>query len=200
MEELREKANSYTEENVINVLKEAFAKVYADGYRDGYKDREEEIPVDLRDNKTEYVDLGLKSGTLWSADYEREEKEKYLYIHYDKAQYMSIPTRDQWDELFETCSWEYKFYTDFKLYLACCTGPNGNVIRFRMMGKIDAYDTVKKDEGFFWLKEDLEGNYKSSIRIYNNGYSCSPKQKIGRAVINSEFSGHKLPIRLVKTK
>ena len=48
MEELNVKANKYAEENVINVLKEAFAMVYADGYRDGYKDCKEEIPVDKR--------------------------------------------------------------------------------------------------------------------------------------------------------
>ena len=51
-------------------MDKAIAQAYADGYRNGYKDREEEIPVDLRDNKTEYVDLGLPSGTLWSTDYE----------------------------------------------------------------------------------------------------------------------------------
>ena len=73
MIELNEKAGSYAEANVINVLKEAFAKVYADGYRDGYKDREEEIPVNMRPNQTKYVDLGLPSGTLWSDDYERTE-------------------------------------------------------------------------------------------------------------------------------
>ena len=76
MIELKEKAGIYAEENVINVLKEAFAKVYADGYRDGYKDREDEIPVDIRGNKTEYVDLGLPSGTLWSTDYERDGEKK----------------------------------------------------------------------------------------------------------------------------
>lgn len=37
MIELNEKAGIYAEEKVINILKEAFAKVYADGYRDGYK-------------------------------------------------------------------------------------------------------------------------------------------------------------------
>ena len=56
MIELNEKADIYAEENVITVLKEAFAKVYADGYRDGYKDRENEIPMNLRDGDTNYVD------------------------------------------------------------------------------------------------------------------------------------------------
>ena len=59
MIELNKKAVIYAEENIINVLKEAFAKVYADGYRDGYKDCQEEIPVNLRESKTTYVDSSL---------------------------------------------------------------------------------------------------------------------------------------------
>ena len=72
MIELKEKAGIYAEENVINVLKEAFAKVYADGYRDGYRDCKENVSVNLHFCNTEYVDLGLPSGTLWSTDYEKE--------------------------------------------------------------------------------------------------------------------------------
>ena len=52
MVELKEKANSYAEENVNTVLKEVFAKVYADGYRDGYKDCKDEIQVNLCDGRT----------------------------------------------------------------------------------------------------------------------------------------------------
>ena len=77
MIELNEKADIYAEENVINVLKEAFAKVYADGYRDGYKDCLDHVSVNLRISNTEYVDLGLPSGTLWSADYERKRMRMY---------------------------------------------------------------------------------------------------------------------------
>ena len=57
MEELKVLANSYAEENVINVLKESLAKVYADGYRDGYKARKEEFPIDFCENETEFVDV-----------------------------------------------------------------------------------------------------------------------------------------------
>ena len=53
--ELKEKASNYAEENVINILKDAFARVYADGYRDGYKDCKMKVPFDLHDNKTELV-------------------------------------------------------------------------------------------------------------------------------------------------
>ena len=91
MEELNVLANSYAEENVINVLKESFAKVYADGYRDGYKAREEEFPVDLCENETEFIDLGLPSGTLWASDYERDGDD-VAYLPYGKAVSLNIPT------------------------------------------------------------------------------------------------------------
>ena len=61
MIELNEKADIYAEENVITVLKEAFAKVYADGYRDGYKDCLDHVSVNLRISNTEYVDLLIKN-------------------------------------------------------------------------------------------------------------------------------------------
>ena len=72
MNELSLKAENYAAEKMNELMAKAIAQAYADGYRDGYCERQQEIPVDLRDNKTEYVDLGLSSGTLWSADYERE--------------------------------------------------------------------------------------------------------------------------------
>ena len=105
MTELNEKASIYAEENVINVLKEAFAKVYADGYRDGYKDCQNEIPVELRSNQTEFVDLGLPSGTLWSGEYEKE-KDSLRYAPFDKAKTMMIPTKEQCEELLSCCKWE----------------------------------------------------------------------------------------------
>ena len=62
MVELKDKANNYAEENVISVLKEAFAKVYADGYRDGYKDCKKEVPLDLHDSKPEFIDFDSPHG------------------------------------------------------------------------------------------------------------------------------------------
>ena len=66
MIELKEKASNYAEENVINILKDAFARVYADGYRDGYKDCKMKVPFDLHDNKTELVnhDMPIKTKKL----------------------------------------------------------------------------------------------------------------------------------------
>lgn len=185
MVELKEKANSYAEENVINVLKEAFAKVYADGYRDGYKDCKNEIPVDLRSNKTEFIDLGLPSGTLWSSSYEKIGEER-LYIPYDKAKEMSIPTEEQWRELRNECKWAID---SDKLY---CIGPNGNSINFERTG----YLSIKKnkeiaDWSFFWIKneDENENECRSAKMSWLTDHNIN---------VNSIFRGYSLPIRLVK--
>ena len=185
MIELKEKAGIYAEENVINVLKEAFAKVYADGYRDGYEDCKDEISVDLRSNKTVFIDLGLPSGTLWSSSYERIGEER-LYLPYDKAKEMNIPTENQWRELRKEC----KFYIDSdKLY---CIGPNGKSINFEKTG----YISIKKNKeitawSFFWIKNEEE--------IGNECYSAKMSWHTGHDEKSySIFRGYSLPIRLVR--
>ena len=57
MKEVGQIAAEYAVAQTNEVMSLAIAKAYADGYRDGYRDREEEIPVNLRNNETEYVDL-----------------------------------------------------------------------------------------------------------------------------------------------
>ena len=185
MIELNEKASNYAEENVINVLKEAFAKVYADGYREGYRECQEEIPVDLRDNQTRYVDLGLSSGTLWSSSYERIGAER-LYLPYDKAKEMSIPTEDQWKELRRECRWSVD---SDKLY---CIGPNGNSIHFEKTGYISINKNKEIiDWSFFWIKNEEEnGNECLSAKM--SWHIASDERS------HSIFRGYSLPIRLVR--
>jgi len=185
MIELNEKAGIYAEENVINVLKEAFAKVYADGYREGYRECQEEIPVDLRDNQTRYVDLGLSSGTLWSSSYERIGAER-LYLPYDKAKEMSIPTEDQWKELRRECRWSVD---SDKLY---CIGPNGNSIHFEKTGYISINKNKEiVDWSFFWIKNEEEnGNECLSAKM--SWHIASDERS------HSIFRGYSLPIRLVR--
>ncbi|MBR4363519.1 MAG: hypothetical protein IKP33_01115 [Prevotella sp.] len=198
MEELKEKANSYAEENVNNVLKEAFAKVYADGYRDGYKDHEEEFAIDLQDGETEFVDLGLPSGTMWSADY-RQDDYVTAYLTYEKSSLLNIPTKEEWEELMTTCEWEYEINSAFNLCKARCVGPNGNILCFERTGKMD-FDTVSDDwEVYFWLRdEENEGNEKTAINIYNAGRIN--KSRNVRVEVETFFPGFKLPVRLVKSK
>lgn len=198
MENLSEKASRYAEENVIEVLKEAFAKVYADGYHDGYKDHEEEILVDFRE-KTEYVDLGLPSGTLWANNYEKANGE-ILYLPYDKALGYIIPSNEQWNELLDNCRWVGDFSSSrLSFYGITCIGPNGNSIRFRSAGFVKNEQVTGKPSygggsAYFWLCDKTAGNEKKAIMI-SGGNRREPDKEIV-----DMFSGYKLPIRLVKTK
>lgn len=184
MEQLKEKANKYVEEKAIEVLKEAYARVYADGYRDGYKDREAETPFDLLDNNTEYVDLGLESGTLWSTDYEKEGGIT-TYVAYEKAQEYEIPTSEQCKELFENCEFIHK---DRLFY---CIGPNGKFITFSHLGykEIGNEPATYTVASLFWIIDNENNN---AVRLLE-----------GRTVkkeIYNVFSGFKIPIRLVHRK
>lgn len=197
MEELKVLANSYAEENVINVLKEAFAKVYADGYRDGYMDCQNEIPVDLRNTTTEYVDLGLPSGTLWSADY-LKGNDKRKYLPFSQTESLCIPTEEQWNELVTTCKWEFDIDKAYDLCEARCVGPNGNSLRFESTGKQNINSHSETWEVFFWIKDTKEGFEKNAVHIYNGGKEL--RSKSARTEIDTFFSGYKLPIRLVRKK
>lgn len=201
MEELKVLANSYAEENVINVLKESFAKVYADGYRDGYKACEEEIPMNLRSDQTEFVDLGLPSGTLWAKDYEKSEG-KTMYLPFCKANEMGIPTEELWNELLEHCKWQGNYSsTGSTFYGVSCIGPNGNVIKFRSKGFMKDNKVIDDDEYgggqiYFWLQDDeLNSEHNKTIVTIERGSKRNPEKMISKI-----FSGYKLPIRLVKTK
>ena len=106
MKELKELSANYATEKTNEMMSQIVAQAFTDGYRMGYKDREDEIPVDLRDGNTEYVDLGLPSGTLWAADYEKIDG-KALFLTYEKAAELSLPSEAQCQELISVCRWTY---------------------------------------------------------------------------------------------
>ena len=189
MIELKEKAGIYAEENVINVLKEAFAKVYADGYRDGYRDSKENVSVNLHFCNIEYVDLGLPSGTLWSTDYEKDEGE-LMYVPYELTADKSIPTKEQWKELKKCAKWEFIGEED-KLAAVKCTGPNGNTLLFRITGLMDFAKITRSGRVFFWVRSAIEKNCAVHMWTYNNElHEDTDKQN----------SNLKLPLRLVQAK
>ncbi len=201
MIELNEKAGIYAEEKVINILKEAFAKVYADGYRDGYKDREEEIPVDLKSNQTEFVDLGLPSGTMWSSDYEKSDNE-VLFLPYIKAQGMDIPTEEQWNELLENCRWQGDYSsTGITFGGITCIGPNGNSVKFRSKGYMKDNNRIGNvnyggGKVYFWIHDDEDNSeHEKKVLTVDGGSKRSPNKEITKL-----FSGYKCPVRLVKVK
>ncbi len=189
MIELNEKASIYAEKNVINILKEAFAKVYADGYRDGYRDCKENVSVNLHFCNTEFVDLGLPSGTLWSSDYEKDEGE-LIYVPYELTADKSIPTKEQWKELKKCAKWEFIGEED-KLTAVKCTGPNGNTLLFSITGLVDFAKITRSGRVFFWVRSETEKNCAVHMWIYNNELHEDS---------DMQSSNLKLPIRLVRKK
>ena len=196
MKEVTEIAAKYAAEKTNEMMVNAIAKAYADGYRDGYNDKAEEIPVDLRENMTEYVDLGLPSGTLWAKDYEKEEGDIIMYLPYGKASRLNIPTEEQWNELRNLCRWEFEINSLIieNLHKAKCVGPNGNILEFKITGKKNIDKKSDGCEVFFWLLNNKEDNDKYAIRM------CKYHNQIGQTNKEKCFEGYKLPIRLVLTR
>lgn len=183
---ISEQANKYAEGKANEAITKAIADAYMEGYKAGYKDREEEIPMEHRDNKTEYVDLGLPSGTLWATDYE-ELDGKRLYLPYCEAEKMKLPTKEQWEELLSNCIWRYKPESSSCFGGTMCAGPNGKELWFVNTGRKQFESESISGDTYFWLEDNNNSNYKSVANLYHNGRT-----------INTSFSGYKLPVRLVR--
>lgn len=202
MKELKEISSNYAMERSNDLFSQVVAKAYADGYRQGYKDREDEIPVDLRDRKTEFVDLGLPSGTMWAAGYETDKNGELLFLTYEKATAYSIPTEEQWKELLDYCRFDFHYSSSgFSFYGVTCIGPNGKTIKLRSEGYMVDAKLVHKNVSYggggsvyFWICNKGNGVEKEAVVISSGTNSI---KNFGLANV---FSGYKLPIRLVKTK
>ena len=184
MRELKELSANYAKEKTDEMISQIVAQAFADGYHMGYKDREEEIPVDLRDGKTEFVDLGLPSGTLWSFDFEKNNKE-LIYAPYESATILEIPTLEQCAELFSSCKFSNK---DGLIY---CIGPNGKYVIFAFAGykEIINEPATYKVASVFWIKDCNEKSDNTARILSMRGLEKDTYK---------EFSGNKLPIRLVR--
>ena len=188
------KAKEYAEGKVIEVLSQVVADAYMAGYNAGYQDGIDKVAKDSSLEETEFVDLGLPSGTLWASDYvKKDDNDMTIYVTQENGADYEIPTYEQFKELMDECKWEQKSeknWTESGFYYwhdwAICLGPNGNKITFEKTGLYEATDSLTRtSEIFFWLN-DKESNCASITFDSLN--------------IGSEnmFSGYKLPIRLVK--
>ena len=183
---IEEKARKFAEGKAIEALDQAIQEAYAEGYRDGYKDREEEIPVELQENKTEFVDLGLPSGTLWASTYEMSGS-SCLYLPFEQAKKYQLPTMEQYLELIDSCKWDYrKSGNSFSHFIVI--GPNGNSIKLAATGYCVADRLEFWATGYFWLNhEDGEDSAPTAAIFSGSSKSTS-----------NIFTGYKLPIHLVR--
>lgn len=67
-------AKEYADGKVIEALNQVVENAYLAGYNAGYLAGINKVVNDSVSEKTEYVDLGLPSGTLWASSYVEDEK------------------------------------------------------------------------------------------------------------------------------
>ncbi len=169
------------------VLNEVFAKVYSDGYKDGYTDCANEI---------EYVDLGLPSGTLWAADYERKYGE-IVHLPYTRAFLSCIPTVEQWRELISKCHWEFKGHREESKRHLVCTGPNGNSICFCQNETQEDEDNIESFVPlYFWINDTND----SSKNVVFMDCKCDKSKWKFKFVQKESHKGDKFPLRLVRNR
>ena len=191
-----DKAKEYAEGKINDALNKVIVEAYMAGYNSGYKDGYDKVVKATSSDDIEYVDLGLPSGTLWSSNYVEDENKEILYVTQEKSKAFDIPTVAQWLELVRVCRWEQgskRIATSIGSChfqnLAICLGPNGNRIIFEKTGLYEIKSTLERaGEVLFWLKKEKDVFVNSANITF-----CTIK-----ITSENEFSGCKLPIRLVK--
>lgn len=140
---------------------------------------------------SDYVDLGLPSGTLWKSY--NEPGGLYSYDEAIAKFGNQLPTYEQFAELYSVCDWIFISGGAFKVI-----GPNGKFIKFTLDGFGASYSNGK------WniLNKGYLGCYWTSTQIKKDGYkstsyvlSCDKPNGIRIHEFNNL---HPLSIRLVK--
>lgn len=144
MKDISLQAGKYATEKSTEYLSEILSQAYLDGFNEGYSEAKNRVAI-------EFIDLGLESGTFWSSSpLKGKDGKSVLYLAYEEASKLSIPTREQWDELRKKCTWEYLW--DDKIRensVVRGTGPNGNSIEFNFIGHRNITLSF-----YFWVKDE----------------------------------------------
>jgi hypothetical protein len=103
-----ENAKEYAEGKVTKALSQVVADAYMAGYNAGYQDGYNKVVKDSVSEGSEFVDLGLPSGTLWSSDYVKDDNGNAIYVSQENSADYEIPTYEQFKELMDECKWDQK--------------------------------------------------------------------------------------------
>lgn len=172
--DLKEKSLQYAEGKLTEILNNVVAQAYIDGYNEACKENGKEVATCVVDG-IEYVDLGLPSGTLWATDYLRKDGE-IEYMPYVQAEKLSIPTKEQIEELINCCVFNT---SDDLSYII---GISGEILRLEK----SEHCNIK-----FWGKSNLLKYGKAFKVLVSNTFRKEPE-------IENIFKGYKLPVLLVK--
>ena len=202
MENLNERAANYAAEKVNELLAKAIAQAYKDGYNNGYKECADDHDIDLYED-VDFVDLDLPSGLLWSSRYRMGEENKPLYLTYEEASTMDIPTEEQFNELVENCNWSHIMghvcrggYSFREPIGKCCDSVNGERISFHQEGMKYIGSGYAPYVIYFWIRDDVDEAEKKSVFI-DSGLQY---EKFIIKIKKVNASTAKMPVMLVRNK
>lgn len=182
--DINERGKKYAEGKALSALNAAIEQAYIDGYNDGLKHLENEKLEAIKEG-VEYVDLDLPSGTLWSSSC-LNDGENTRKLPYVEASKLSIPTEEQYEELFTNCEMDLEM-RGLETIGIKFTGRNGKFITIQKKPK----KPIDPPVYCFWLKDDSESKEKSCAKMsIINGYKAHYTEKV--------FMGNNLPVMLVK--
>lgn len=119
------------------------------------------------ERKIEYVDLGLKSGTLWSDCYISKRYNFSTITNLPEEQYRCyskfLPTLEDFKELYESCTIKQYQKGNYDIYLII--GPNGNKIRM-IRGVASKKYYLVYDYVLYWLKDGFFENKMKLPRTF----------------------------------
>lgn len=113
-----------------------------------------------------YVDLGLPSGTKWnSANETGGYNGFYTYDEAVNAFGDKLPTKEQFEELKENCTWEWQNNGGYKV-----TGTNGNSIVLPAAGDRNCGGDVDNvgSVGYYWSSTPFDSVHAWSLNFFGS--------------------------------
>lgn len=188
--DINERSKEYAEGKALSAINAAIEQAYIDGYNDGLKHLELEKLEAIKEG-VEYVDLNLKSGTLWSSSYVKDGIGVIRRIPFMEASQLSIPTEEDYRELLQEC--KIRFVCQHNYHGVVFTGINGESIFIEYTNNEGGAWSRGDAESFrFWLNENGEKDNEkeaAAIRMTNKGASLE---------FYNIFMGLRLPVMLVR--
>lgn len=165
----------YVSGNIIYVYHD---QIYKDWVRENYS--------------SDFIDLGLSSGTLWATENEGGKYARYIYkeamIRFDG----NLPTIEQFEELRDECAWVW-VGDGYKVI-----GPNGNSINFPTAGRRSSYEDVYevRSRGYYWSSTPKSSDYAYHLYLESDEVSiCSSSHCCAQSVRLAKEDAEKVRIK-----
>ena len=132
--------------------------------------------------QSEYVDLGLPSGTWWGKTNAGGTYARYTYDESVSKYGSKLPTKTQFEELKNYCTWRWATQNGVNGYKV--TGSNGNSIFLPAAGYRDGSDVYGvQRRGDYWSATEYISDYEYCLYFSSDGaYMNINNRRLGQSV------------------